>query len=1476
MIRLYLPLAFAASVCAQQVITTLAGTEWVFPGTVRSGLEAPLSSVLETTVDPQGRVVISDGLNHIVVRLEDSGAVTVIAGNGVPGFSGDNGDALRASLNRPAGIVYDSKGNLYIADNRNNRIRRVSPAGVITTYAGIGLSAASGDGGQATAAGLRPSKLAIDRADALYISELGNLRVRKVGVSGIISTVAGNGSPDFSGEGKPATQTGLTPYAIQVDRSGRIYISDTENYRIYRVGTDGILSVLAGTGKRGFTGDGGNSAGAAITNVDALALDAAENLYFGDTSNRRIRRITTAGMLSTVAGGGNTVVNTSPVPALTGAIGFPDSIAFDAKGRLFIANLESQHIVVLSENQATLTRVAGNGQYKAIPPGTPASLATMTEPTGIAVAPDGTIYYVELQGHRIVKIAADGTVSPIAGNGVSSCCSDNGPAANGRLSWPNSLAFGPDGALYIADGSSQKIRRILNGTISSIAGITFENGFSGDGGPATQAMLNNPWGVAVDPSGNVYFADRANHRVRKIDTKGVISTVAGNGAAGFSGDGGAATEAKLSTPDAVTYTAGGELLISDFGNHRIRAVSADGRIRTWAGTGAAAYSGDGGMAIDAGIRSPFALTTDSRGNVYIGHAFSVVRRVDVNGRISTVAGLNLNGFSGDGGSPANAALNGPYGLAVDNAGNIYIADENNNRIRVIRNLALTTTLSPSPITISAIAGSPTTTPARVTVGSSVNGIPFTTTVTYGQGAGNWLTVAASNTIAPATLTLVANASDLPAGRYTATINVKTEPAGSSNPVSVILNVSEAPARLTLSAESLSFSRNQGASADIAVVEIRNSGGGLLPYQAATTATWLKLDNGSGALRAGQVAAMSVTADPAGLRAGTYLGSITVTSGTTRAAIPVNLTVRPNRGTILVSQTGLTFTAVAGGGAPTPQKLGILNIGSGTLTWRASNSRPFVKLGALTGTVSQPWLEVSELTVSIQHQGLAAGQYYDQIQITGDADNSPQLVTVLLNVLAEGSNPGPEVTPAAMIFISRQGQNPGSQTVTFNHLGRNLATYDSSRLGTWYETAPSTGRVGANAPGSVIVQPSQASLMAGVRRGVVTFQVQEDGSVRTVNLLSVVAPPDAGGKDERGAASCALPALRVESTALRDGFSVRAGEAVTIEVRVADDCANPLTPLAGGTGASVVARPENGDPQVSLAHMGNGVWRGTWRPVRPAANTRLTVVALFLGTAADILANRTQGGKTELSGAVLAQGASGAPLLTAGGVVHAASFASQVPIAPGSLITLYGTRLADATGQAPRVPLPTSLNGTEVRLGDRPLPLLYTSDGQLNAQVPYDVPVDTQHQISVKRGDTIAVPETLTVATAQPGIFTQSQTGSGQGAIVKQDGVTPAEPGKAVARGEAVVIYCSGLGPVNPAVEAGRAAPSSPLSRVVNPVTVVIGGREAQVLFAGLAPGFSGLYQVNAIVPANAATGDAVEVTVETAGQRSRPVTISVR
>lgn len=266
------------------------------------------------------------------------------------------------------------------------------------------------------------------------------------------------------------------------------------------------------------------------------------------------------------------------------------------------------------------------------------------------------------------------------------------------------------------------------------------------------------------------------------------------------------------------------------------------------------------------------------------------------------------------------------------------------------------------------------------------------------------------------------------------------------------------------------------------------------------------------------------------------------------------------------------------------------------------------------------------------------------------------------------------------------------------------------------------------------------------------------------------------------------------------------------------------------------------------------------------------VATISVTAFNSTSTALQSGQQSLSGTL---GAGTIPTVTAGGVVHAASDVAGVPIAPGGLITLYGSNLSNATTQASTLPLPQELNGTRVLLGDLPLPILYTSNGQINVQVPFNTPVNTQYQISVQRDNLLSVPEQLVIAAGQPGVFTVNQQGTGQGVIYKSDGVTLAQPGTPASAGETVVLYCTGLGAVMPEIPDGAPAPPSPLSNTVNPVTVTIGGQNASVSFSGLTPGFPGLYQINAVVPAGI-TGDAVPVVVGVAGQSSRQVTMAVQ
>jgi uncharacterized protein (TIGR03437 family) len=345
-------------------------------------------------------------------------------------------------------------------------------------------------------------------------------------------------------------------------------------------------------------------------------------------------------------------------------------------------------------------------------------------------------------------------------------------------------------------------------------------------------------------------------------------------------------------------------------------------------------------------------------------------------------------------------------------------------------------------------------------------------------------------------------------------------------------------------------------------------------------------------------------------------------------------------------------------------------------------------------------------------------------------------------------------------------------------------------------------------------------------------------------------------------------LQIQYRSLQPNFTAVVGQATAIDVQVSDGCGTLVGP--GGQNAQVTAYFASAS--VPMTHIGNGIWQGTWKPLTAGQVVMYVVALLQQG------GNLVGGQTTALSGVVSAPApAATTPTVTAQGVVHAASDQGGVPIAPGGLITVYGVNLSDGVGQNNGMPLPQQLNGTQVLLGNQPLPILYTSTGQLNVQVPYAVPVNTQYQLTVQHGNALSLPQSLVVAAGLPGIFTVNQQGTGQGAIMKSDGVTLAQPATPASIGETVVIYCTGLGAVSPAVKEGLPAPSTPpLSTTVNPVTVTIGGKAAQVAFSGLTPGYAGLYQVNAVVPAGITMGDAVPVAVSVAGQDSPRVTMAVR
>ncbi|MBH0186023.1 MAG: hypothetical protein HP477_11600 [Nitrospira sp.] len=337
----------------------------------------------------------------------------------------------------------------------------------------------------------------------------------------------------------------------------------------------------------------------------------------------------------------------------------------------------------LTASSPTINTVAGRGQGFS-GDGGPATVARLRAPHGVAIDTVGNLWIADTGNYRIRKIDAAGVITTVAGTGVQGFSGDGGPATAAELNDPTGVAVDTVGNLWIADSLNHRIRKVdAAGVITTVAG-TGGAGFSGDGGPATAAELNDPHGVAVDTAGNLWITDLKNHRIRKVDAAGVITTVAGTGVAGFSGDGGPATAAQLHAPHGVAVDTAGNLWIAERDNYRIRKVDAAGVITTVAGTGVQGFSGDGGPATAAQLVSPNGVAVDTAGNLWIADYDSHrIRKVDAAGVITTVAGTGVLGFSGDGGPATAAWLLAPASVAVDTAGTFWFADLGNHRIRKV-------------------------------------------------------------------------------------------------------------------------------------------------------------------------------------------------------------------------------------------------------------------------------------------------------------------------------------------------------------------------------------------------------------------------------------------------------------------------------------------------------------------------------------------------------------------------------------------------------------------------------------------------------------------------------------------------------------------------------------------------------------------------------------------------------------------------
>jgi len=639
-------------------ITTVAGTDRLLDG--RSATSVPLRTPLAVALDSAGNLYIADQADNRVRKVApSSNTITTLAGTGLPGYTGDRGKATQATLTSPTGLAVDSLGNVYIADRDNFAVRRVSPDGTINTVAGNGTPGFSGDKAAATSAQVMPWAVAVDAQGNLYIADGFNYRVRKVDTKGIINTIAGNGFPGYSGDSNSAITTSIDlPTGIVVDSSGNVYIASYE--RVLEIGVSGSIADVAGAGDFGYIIDGVD-ARQAVMLPEGVALDGKGGLYLSDLNSSRIRRVDLLShVISSYAGNGSMGFSGDQASAISAELSAPFGLAMDAANNLFIADLGNNRIRKVSNS--TITTVAGTG----FGDGLAATAAFLNFPAGLAIDGGNNIVVADTDNYAARRFALGGTITTF------------GQAP--PFSIPFGAAVDNMGNFYVTDDEPRVLKISTMGVTTIVAG-NGNDGYDGDNTQGSTASISKPTGVAADLAGNVYLTDFTHNRIRKVSSSGIITTIGGNGSFTFSGDNGPAMNAGMDPYD-VAVDGKGNLYIADQYNNRIRKIAPSGTITTVAGSGTPGYSGDGGLATSAQLNMPSGVAVDPAGNLYVAdNGNSVVRRVAASGLITTIAGSGVFfPISGDGGPAISAQLN-PFRVAVDAVGSLYVTDYINDRVR---------------------------------------------------------------------------------------------------------------------------------------------------------------------------------------------------------------------------------------------------------------------------------------------------------------------------------------------------------------------------------------------------------------------------------------------------------------------------------------------------------------------------------------------------------------------------------------------------------------------------------------------------------------------------------------------------------------------------------------------------------------------------------------------------------------------------
>ena len=616
-------------------------------------------------------------------------------GPGGPGWHDGTGAA--AGFDGPIGVATDSAGNVYVADEGNNTIRKITPAGVVTTPAGTAGIAGSTDGTGAAARFSGPWNVATDGAGNVYVADAFNYTVRKITPAGVVTTLAGMPGMNGSTDGTGAAARFDSPSGVAVDSAGNVYVADSANDTIRKITPAGVVTTLAGTAGMSGSNDG-TGAAARFSDPEGVAVDRAGNVYVADALSDTVRKVTPAGVVTTLAGSPG-VYGSADGTGAAAQFNTPSGVATDGAGNVYVADWLNQIIRKITP-AGVVTTLAGTAGMSGSADGTGAA-ARFYEPEAVATDGAGNVYVADGSNNVVRKITPDGTVTTLAGTAAVTGSADGTGAAAG-FNNPSGVTTDSAGNAYVADTFNDIIRAITPaGVVTTVAGAAGLPGSTDGAGAA--ARFDVPTGVATDSAGNVYVADSGiehlpcmmcydvgNHVIRKITPAGVVTTLAGTAGMSGSADGTGAA-ARFNTPMGVATDNAGNVYVADTYNSTIRKVTSAGVVTTLAGTAGTTGSSDGtGPA--ALFNDPIGVAVDSAGNVYVADTGNdIIRKIAPAGAVTTLAGMaGMNGSSD--GTGAAARFDSPSGVAVDSAGYLYVADTNNSTIRKITPAGVVTTV----------------------------------------------------------------------------------------------------------------------------------------------------------------------------------------------------------------------------------------------------------------------------------------------------------------------------------------------------------------------------------------------------------------------------------------------------------------------------------------------------------------------------------------------------------------------------------------------------------------------------------------------------------------------------------------------------------------------------------------------------------------------------------------------------------------